>query len=63
MYCPGFQYEYEQLKLGSVKGVESIAFPFHCAVMPGKIGSSWARYCPANFATCELVLVVEYGFR
>jgi len=41
-----------------VKGVESIALPFHWAVMPGKIGSSWDRNCFANMATWGFVAVV-----
>jgi len=61
VYWPGFQYEYEQRKFGSVTGVESIALPFHWAVMPGKIGSICARNCFANLVTAAFVAVVVYG--
>ena len=45
-----------------VAGVEGIAFPFDCLVIPRKIGSSWLSTCWANVVTCEFVAFVVYGF-
>ena len=43
-------------------GVESIALPFHCAVMPGKMGSICASSCCVNVVTAGFVAFVVYGF-
>ena len=44
-----------------MNGVDNIALPFHCAVMPGKIGSSCARNWVAYVETTLLFAVVVYG--
>jgi hypothetical protein len=43
VYWPTFQYEYEQLRLGSRNGVESVALSFQCFVIPGNTVSSCER--------------------